>query len=56
MKDFDAVVDATRQLTQVWKAYRDGLDNKRLPTDIFEKLCAIDESVGNIIENVTLLS
>ena len=54
MKDFNVVVDAVRQLNQVWKEYRDGLDNKNLPTDIYDKLCGIDESVGSLASKVEM--
>ena len=47
--DFNDVVDAVMQLNQVWKEYRDRLDNKTLPSDIYEKLCGIDESIGSLI-------
>lgn len=54
MKDFDVMVDAVRQLNQVWKKYRDELDTKTLSSDEYEKLCGIDESIGNLISNVEL--
>lgn len=52
MKDFKDVVDAVKQLNQVWKEYRDGLSNKTLSSDIYEKLCGIDESIGSLIGNL----
>ncbi len=52
MKDFNDVVDAVRQLNQIWKEYTDGLDNKNLPSDIYDRLCDIDESVGSLTGKV----
>ncbi len=52
MKDFNDVAEAVRQLNQVWKEYRDGLNNKTIPPDIYERLCGIDESIGCLISKV----
>lgn len=52
MIDIKIAIEKARQLNQAWKSISSDLDKDNIPSDLYEALCDIDESVSNIIEKL----
>lgn len=53
MTDIKAMVDATRQLNQVWSTCTKDIEDENT-SDVYNALCEIDEAVINLVEKVSL--
>ena len=51
MTDIKIMVDAARQLNQIWKM-SNGLATDNVPNDVYNALCEVDEAVTNLIDKI----
>ena len=49
MTDIKFMVDAARQLNQVWASHNKMSDT---PNDVYNALCDVDEAVTNLIDKI----
>ena len=54
MKDFNVVVDAVRQLNQVWANCTKDEEKQDSSSEVYNAMCETDEAIINLVEKISL--
>ncbi len=54
MTDINIVVDAVRQLNQVWSVCCKDIEKEDNASEVYNAICEIDEAIINLVDKVSL--
>lgn len=52
MIDLKKMIEAEKQLNQVWEKELQNIESKKIPNDIYNALYEVDEAISNLTEKV----